>query len=91
MVVPTSLQMGWIKSPPYFCTATEMARDVTMEYIDMLVGTLPCHKFDKYTIGDTKYDAFTETSTHNTGFAYMVKVYVDDFMSLVIPISRDQL
>ncbi len=22
---------------------------------------------------------------------YMVKVYVDDFMSLVIPISRDQL
>ena len=28
LVVSTSLQMGWIKSPPYFCTASETARDV---------------------------------------------------------------
>jgi hypothetical protein len=41
LVVPTSLQMGWVESPPYFCTATEMAGDVTMEYTDMPVGTLP--------------------------------------------------
>jgi hypothetical protein len=49
------------------------------------------HKFDKYIIGDAKYDALPETSIHNTGFAYMVKVYVNDFMSLLIPISHDQL
>jgi hypothetical protein len=41
LVVPTSLQMGWVESPPYFCAATETARDVTMEYTDMPVGTLP--------------------------------------------------
>jgi len=28
IVVPSALQMGWSKSPPYFCAATEMARDV---------------------------------------------------------------
>ncbi len=25
LVVPTSLQMGWIESPPYFCVASETA------------------------------------------------------------------
>jgi hypothetical protein len=68
-----------------------MARDVTMEYTDMPVGTLPQHKFEQYIIGDANYDALPETSIHNTGFVYMVKVYVDNFMSLVIPISCDQL
>ena len=28
LVVPTSLQMGWIESSPYFCAASETARDV---------------------------------------------------------------
>jgi hypothetical protein len=25
LVVPTSLQMGWVESPPFFCAASEMA------------------------------------------------------------------
>ena len=28
LVVPTSIQMGWIKSSPYFCAAYETERDV---------------------------------------------------------------
>ena len=28
LVVPTLLQMGWIESPPYFCTVSETGRDV---------------------------------------------------------------
>ena len=28
IVVPNSLQMGWTESPPYFCAASETARDV---------------------------------------------------------------
>ena len=31
LIVPTSLQMGWIESPPYFCAASETARDVAAE------------------------------------------------------------
>ena len=37
IVVPHSLQMGWRESPPYFCAATETARDVIQ---DMFI-TLP--------------------------------------------------
>ncbi len=40
LVVPTSLQMGWVESPPYFCAATETARDITTKFIEQPVGTL---------------------------------------------------
>ena len=33
LVIPTSLQMVWVKSPAYFYAATETARDVAMSYI----------------------------------------------------------
>ncbi len=35
LMVPTSLQMGWVESPPYFCAATETLRDISMEYIEV--------------------------------------------------------
>jgi hypothetical protein len=31
IVVPTSLQMGWVESPPYFCAATETSRDIATQ------------------------------------------------------------
>ena len=40
LVVPTSLQMGWIESPPYFCAASETARDVAAQYIETAEGSL---------------------------------------------------
>jgi hypothetical protein len=40
LVVPTSLQMGWVESPPYFCTATETSRDISTEYIETEVDSL---------------------------------------------------
>jgi hypothetical protein len=45
LVVPTSLQMGWVESPPYFCAASETARDVAAQYVETKVGSLPTHKF----------------------------------------------
>jgi hypothetical protein len=41
LVIPTSLQMGWVESPPYFCAASETARDVATEYCETSVGSLP--------------------------------------------------
>ncbi len=34
IVVPSSLQMGWVKLPPYFCTATETSLDIAMQYCE---------------------------------------------------------
>jgi hypothetical protein len=32
LAVPSSLQMGWVESPPNFCAASETARDVAVQY-----------------------------------------------------------
>jgi hypothetical protein len=74
-----------------FCAATETARDISTEYIDTEVGSLPTHKFEKYAVGDAEYASLPEYAENNRGFLYMVEVYVDDFMSLVIPVSQAQL
>eukprot|EP00978_Attheya_sp_CCMP212_P013986 scaffold35372_cov59-Attheya_sp.AAC.2 len=39
IVVPNSLQMGWAESPPFFCAASETARDIADTLADAPVGT----------------------------------------------------
>ena len=90
LVVPTSLQMGWVESPPYFCAATETARDIASDYCNTPVGSLPKHKFAKHATGAKEFDELPTTTTKGELF-YALEVYVDDFMSIVIPTSQEQL
>ncbi len=64
LVIPTSLQMGWVELPPYFCATTETARGVSTEYINTEVGSLPTHKFQKYAVGDVDYATLPEGIVH---------------------------
>ena len=89
--VPTSLQMGWVKSPPYLCAATETSHNISTEYIETKVNSLHCHKFKHYVVGALACTNLLELADDTHVFWFMVKVYVDDFMSLVIPVSREQL
>jgi hypothetical protein len=91
LVIPTSLQMGWVESPPYFCAATETARDITTTYTETGIGTLPNHKFEHYTRGAEAVDTLPAVDDTNTRFRYALEVYVDDFISIVIPASQEQL
>jgi hypothetical protein len=91
LVVPTSLQMGWVESPPYFCAATETSWDVATKHAETNLNSLTPHKFEKFVVGAPEYQALPEAGINSIGFAYMVEVYVDDFMSLVISVSREQL
>jgi hypothetical protein len=91
LVVPTSLQMGWVESPPFFCAASETARDVAQDYCENKFGTLPDHKFTNYVIGNKAYDELPEKNDKENNFRYLLEVYVDDFVSLVIPTSWEQL
>ena len=43
LVVPNSLQMGWCKNPPVFCSGSETARDIIS---NILPNNLPPHKFE---------------------------------------------
>jgi hypothetical protein len=91
LVVPTSLQMGWVESPSFFCMASETARDVAQDYYKTKLGTLPPHKFTKYMIGNQAYGNLPEWDENGNAFRYLFEVYVDDFVSLVIPTSCKQL
>ena len=50
LVIPSALQMGWKKSPDYFCSASETARDVAKESsgFNGTIHVLPMHKFEKH-------------------------------------------
>lgn len=89
LVVPTSLKMGWIESPPYFCAASETARDVAVQYIEHPLGSLPTHKFEQYSF--PRDMGVGDTPSAVRSFGYLLEVYVDDYMSLVIPTSSEQL
>ncbi len=93
LVTPTSLQMGWVELPPYFCMATETVRDIASDYYDTPVGSLLQHKFTRHVMGDKDFQALPITSPTTTSnrFLYALKVYVDDFMSILIPTSQEQL
>ena len=49
IVVPFSLQMGWVDSPGYFSGASETARDVAAEYAKAPIGALPKHHLERKT------------------------------------------
>jgi hypothetical protein len=69
----------------------ETSHDISTEYCETAVNSLPCHKFKKYVVRATEYANLPESESNARGFCYMVKVYVDDFMILAIPVSREQL
>ncbi len=60
LVIPTSLQMGWVESPPFFCAALETAQDVAQDYFKTKVGTLPPHKFTHYVVSNQAYNELPE-------------------------------
>jgi hypothetical protein len=84
------MQIGWVESPPYFCVATETVRDVTLDYCDTPIGSLPCHKFTVNVAGNKAFEELPVTSTTATTFLHALEVYVD-FMSIIIPTSWEQL
>ena len=88
LVVPNSLQMGWVESAPYFCAASETARDVAVEYIETEVGSLPQHKFEHWAGASNCNIGSGGTST---ALRYLLEVYVDDFISCIIPTTKEQV
>jgi len=83
--------MKWIESPLYFCTASETAKDVAKPYIKALVGSRDQHKFVQHAVQEKDFDALPTVNTDDGKLQYMVKVYVDNFTSLAVPTSREQL
>jgi hypothetical protein len=86
-VVPGSLQMGWKNSPPYFCTATEITKQLILRLLALTTttGVTEAHPLDEHwrplgTSGVSPGGTVPEwafVSAH---------VFVDDFMNgIAIP------
>jgi len=89
LVVPTSLQMGWVESPAYFCAASETGRDVAAQYAERDLGSLTPHKFHVHT---TTHDDFQSLPTATDDkFSYFLDCYVDDYLSMAVATSQQQL
>ena len=87
IVVPASLQMGWCESPPYFCAATETARDV----IDNLLAsdvTLPDHRFLNKMLENCDALQRLQASAFTVN---LLEVFVDDFCALTNDLSKEHL
>lgn len=73
LVIPTSLQMGWIESPAYFCAASETGRDVASQYCQAPLGSLPPHKFAHYARGSEEFQALPHTTPKDSDFRFCLK------------------
>ena len=89
LVIPTSLQMGWIESPAYFCTASETARDVASQYAQTPIDSLPTHKFLHHTQQSMEYRNLPDHS--DSQLKFVMEVYMDDYINLAIATSKNQL
>ena len=91
LVVTTSLQMGWIESPPYFCKVSETGRDVAEQYTNTPVGSLEQHKFVKLTDINPDSAELPKSDILDKQFNYMLEIYMDDYITLAIPRIQYQL
>jgi hypothetical protein len=92
LVVPTSLQMGWIESPPYFCAASETARDVATMYAEQPLDANAQHPALPHTQTHADYKTLpTARAPTDEPIRYLMEVYMDDFIDLVIPVCQHDL
>jgi hypothetical protein len=85
IVVPNSLQMGWCESPPFFCAASETARDVIAS---ILHTNLPPHPFEERMLPKN----FTDLPMQDLqSLMSLIEVYVDDFIACTDNVSQTQL
>ncbi|KAL7545707.1 hypothetical protein ACHAWF_009056, partial [Thalassiosira exigua] len=93
IVVPSALQMGWVLSPPFFCAASETARDVAMSYVSEPLGSLPAHPLEEHMLPEHfVLPQMTKVSrTQGAAFLQLLEVYVDDFAQMVQAPNVDAL
>jgi len=78
LVIPTCLQMGWCKVPPFFCTTSETAQDIAQEFLNSNQG-LPKHPLEHHCIPDSGLLPQIQEPIM-THINCLLEVYMDDFL-----------
>ena len=71
--------MEWCESPPFFCVASETARDV-IEALLQETRPLPTHPFEDKMLSKAKTSVAHRLQATAT-FTNLVEVFVDDFIA----------
>ena len=85
IVVPSALQMGWVLSPPFFCTASETVHDVASSYVCETQGALPEHSLEDLTMPEEEFilpDMSKALGKAGATFLHVLEACVDDFIQL---------
>ena len=99
IVVPHALQMGWAESPPFFCAATETARDVC-EQLALTTNNLPTHPLQTQLMPSRNTLASLQqqnprhkssTPVDSTQDCTQLEVYVDDFVAMTNNVQEEHL
>ena len=90
--IPSSLQMGWMNSPAYFCTGTEATHLLLQCIMALTITTglpvLHCHE-DHYVDPNSSSAPASQAWLTPSEFLFLSRVFVDDFMNeLAGPIDR---
>ena len=75
--------MDWSKSPPFFCAATETARDVAMKNIQNK-ASLELHPLESIMLGNANVNFLPKIYRNRpTEFIKLLEVYIDDFIGVI--------
>ena len=86
IVVPHALQMGWAESPPFFCAATETARDVIQQYFNSC-QMIPPHPLEHHLYNRK----FLHENPPDNNTITQFEVYVDDFIACTNETNRQHI
>ncbi len=82
--MPTSLQMGWIESPPYFCAASASKTTVVAsQYSELPIGAYANHPFLHHTKTPKEYVSLPPMALAGE-LKYQMEVFMDDYIALAI-------
>jgi hypothetical protein len=86
IVFPHSLQMGWCKSPPFFCAATETGQDVIQQMLHKAINAQP-HPMEHYLM-----DNAPAIGTKSMGPSVnLFEVFVNDFVGITNNLTNAHL
>ena len=95
IMVPNSLQMGWCKSPPFFCLGTKTARDVIADLINSGTHEPPYHHFEEIMLKEFKAFGLSAPRNGNLHQAdtdiTALEVYVDNFCGMTNVLDESHL
>ena len=82
IIIPSALQMGWVKSLPFFCAATETSRDIAEYLASRKEGSLASHPLEYLMIPPTVWSGDRLADTCHR-YLKVMEIYVDDFCTMV--------